>query len=95
MGMLSGAAPVGVVHSYLGCHLSGRRQGRNADFAAADTDAAGSGDADAAGPLTSRLPYQGEEKGAADAFVGADDADGVFLPRLTSQGKTRTKCYRS
>ena len=29
MGMLSGAAPVGVVHCYLGCHLSGRRQGRN------------------------------------------------------------------
>ena len=66
--MLSGAAPVGVVHCYLGCHLSGRRQGRNADAADADTDAAGSGD--------------------------ADDADGVFLPRLTSQGKTRTKCYR-
>ena len=53
MGMLSGAAPVGVVHSYLGCHLSGRREGRDADA----VDAAGSGDADAAGPMTSRLPY--------------------------------------
>ena len=46
---------MGVVHCYLGCHLSGRRQGRNADAADADTDAAGSGDADDAGPLTSGL----------------------------------------
>ena len=67
--MLSGATPVGVLvhHCYLGCHLSGRRQGRDAvgaDADAANADAAGSGDADAAGLLLSWLPYQGEEKGA-------------------------------
>ena len=81
-----------MVHSYLGCYLSGKRQGR--DAASGDADAAGSGDADAAGPLTSLLLKQGEEKCAADAFVGADADGGLMLPRLTSQGKTRTKCYR-